>query len=136
MPLNPNARLTDNAPSEISDDRRTRRRYPLDLAVQFKVMKNYLVTHTGAGRTLNLSSKGIAFQSTEMLKPGAYVEVSVSWPVLLNQSCPMKLVVSGRVVRSNGDSIAICMDRYEFRTQGSRALQADAAQQIMAAGLR
>jgi hypothetical protein len=48
----------------------------------------------------------------------------------------MKLVVSGRVVRCDGQSIAICMDRYEFRTQGSRALQAGANQQILAAGLQ
>src|SRR5689334_14869062 len=102
MRLDSNTRLTENTPIEISDDRRTRRRYDLDLAVHFKVMKNYLVTHTGTGRTLNMSSKGIAIQTIDVLKPGAYVEISVAWPVLLNQSCPMKLVVSGRVVRSTG----------------------------------
>ena len=136
MRLDPKKRLTENTTLEIGDDRRCRRRYDLDLAVHFKVMKNYLVTHTGAGRTLNMSSKGIAIQTADTLKPGSYVEISVAWPVMLNQSCPMKLVVSGRVVRSNGESTAVAMDRYEFRTQGSRPIEGAAAQQTMAMSFR
>ena len=34
---------------------------------------------------------------------------------LLNGDCPMKLVVEGRVVRSDGQSTAIRMERHEFR---------------------
>ena len=47
----------------------------------------------------------------------------MSWPVLLNDSCPMKLMIYGCVVRSNEKGAAVAIERYEFRTQGSRSFQ-------------
>jgi len=64
-----------------------------------------------------MSSGGILFTATETVKVGAHVELSVSWPVLLNGDCPMKLVIEGRVVRSDGSSTAIRVERHEYRTQ-------------------
>ena len=108
---------------EIQQDRRAKRRYPLDLPVQYKIMKNYLVIGTGTGTTLDMSSNGISFASAEPVKAGSYLEMSVSWPVLLNEACPLKLVVFGKVVRSGGQVVAVRMDRHEFRTQSTRAIQ-------------
>ena len=118
--------------TEISEDRRSKRRYPLELPVQFKIMKNYLVTGTGTGNSLDLSSGGIAFSTSTPLKIGSYLELSISWPVLLNQSCPLKLVASGRVVRSDQRCTAISLDRYEFRTTGAKTFQTVEIQQSMA----
>ena len=42
--------------------------------------------------------------------------------MLLEGSCPMRLIVFGRVVRSKGRLAACTADRYEFRTQ-ARAMQ-------------
>ena len=117
------ASLKETAVTEISQDRRYKRRYDIELPVQYKVMNNYLVVGTGSGRSLNLSSNGIAFTGSQPLKVGSYLELSVSWPVLLNQNCPLKLVASGRVVRSDHQCTAISMDRYEFRTQGAKSAQ-------------
>ena len=127
-----NATLSETPLSEISCDRRSKRRYPISLPVQYKIMKNYLVIGTGSGTSLDLSSGGISFSSAEPLRVGSYLELSVSWPVLLNQSCPLKLVASGRVVRSDHKCTAMSLDRYEFRTQGVRAMQSAGAQQPMA----
>src|SRR5262249_45022387 len=111
--------FTENRVTEISEDRRSKRRYPIELPVQYKIMKNYLVMGTGTGSSLDLSSGGICFSSSAPLKIGSYLELSLSWPVLLNQSCPLKLVASGRVVRSDDHCTAISLDRYEFRTSGA-----------------
>ena len=46
------------------------------------------------------------------------IELSMTWPVLLNDSCPMKLMIYGCVVRSNDKGAAVAIERYEFRTQG------------------
>src|SRR5690349_9043545 len=124
--------LTEQEPAEVSGDRRNKRRYPIELPVQYKIMKNYLVMGTGSGNSLDLSSGGIAFTSTAPLKIGSYLELSVSWPVMLNQSCPLKLVASGRVVRSDQTCTAISLDRYEFRTAAAKTFQATATQQPMA----
>jgi len=128
--------LKDDAVKEICDDRRSKRRYPIELAVQYKVMKNYLVMGTGTGNSLDLSSGGIAFSTSAPLKIGSYLELSISWPVLLNQSCPLKLIASGRVVRSDQHCTAISLDRYEFRTTGAKAFQANVAQQPMVMAFR
>jgi len=56
-----------------------------------------------------------------MLTSGMPVELSMTWPVLLNDSCPMKLMIYGCVVRSNERWAAVAIERYEFRTQGRGA---------------
>jgi hypothetical protein len=131
-----NTSMTEQTLTEISQDRRSKRRYPIELPVQYKIMKNYLVMGTGTGNSLDLSSGGIAFTCNTPLKIGSYLELSISWPVLLNQSCPLKLVASGRVVRSDHTRTAISLDRYEFRTTGAKTLQTTAAQHPLAMAFR
>ena len=131
-----NATFKEDAAAAISDDRRSKRRYPISLPVHYKIMKNYLVTGTGSGNSLDLSSNGISFSGGDPLRIGSYLELSVSWPVLLNQSCPLKLVASGRVVRSDRNCTAIRLDRYEFRTHGAKAFQASSNQPPMALPFR
>ena len=126
------ATFRENSVTEISQDRRSRRRYPMQLPVQYKIVRNYLAVGAGVGESIDLSSGGIAFRTEQPVKVGSYLELSVSWPVLLNQSCPLKLVTSGRVVRSDFRCTAIQVDRYEFRTQGARAVETARTQPAMA----
>ena len=114
----------DEVVSEIGGDRRTRRRYDIDLHVQYKIFRQYQVSQTGTGKTINLSGDGIACEFDDVLKPGTAIELAIAWPVLLNKTCPLKLVVTGKVVRSDAILTAVRMERYEFRTQGVRALRA------------
>ena len=64
-----------------------------------------------------MSSSGIAFKSDESLSVGTNIELSISWPVLLDDTCPLKLFVKGRLVRKADDLMAIMIERVEFRTQ-------------------
>ena len=109
--------------TEIGADRRGRRRYDLDLNLQYKVVRQYQVCQTGTGKTINFSGGGVAFETKDILKPGSSVELAIAWPVMLNSTCPLKLVVTGKVVRSSASSTAVRMDRYEFRTQAMRAVE-------------
>lgn len=122
--------------TDISEDRRRKKRYPMNLQVEYKIVKNYLVIGNGTGTTVDMSSNGIAFQTDKPLKVGSYLELSASWPVLLDGSCPLKLVVFGRVVRSDERITALAADRHEFRTRKAGTLQANAAPLAMAAGFR
>jgi hypothetical protein len=56
------------------------------------------------------------------MEPGSFVELSISWPVLLDESCPMRLIVFGRILRTAGKRAVCSVDKYEFRTQ-SRMIQ-------------
>jgi hypothetical protein len=72
---------------------------------------------TGVGNTVDISSGGVAFETVAQLLPGTLVEISISWPVLLDDTCLMRLVVLGRVVRTRRQVVACTVDKYEFRTQ-------------------
>jgi len=104
-------------------ERRTKRRFQIDQEVKYKMLYGQRIAETGVGRTMNISSGGVWFSTESMLTSGMPVELSMNWPVLLNDSCPMKLMIYGCVVRSNEKGAAVAIERYEFRTQGSRAFQ-------------
>ena len=104
-------------------ERRNKRRFQIDQEVKYKMLYGQRIAETGVGRTLNISSGGVWFSTETMLTSGMPVELSMNWPVLLNDSCPMKLMIYGCVVRSNEKGAAVAIERYEFRTQGSRSFQ-------------
>jgi hypothetical protein len=81
------------------------------------------IAETGIGRTINISSSGVWFTTENLLTSGMPIELSMTWPVLLNDVCPMKLMIYGCVIRSNDRGAAVAIERYEFRTQGSRNFQ-------------
>src|SRR5215813_13716914 len=104
-------------------ERRTKKRFHIDQEVRYKMLYGQRIAETGVGRTVNISSGGVWFTTENMLTAGMPVELSMSWPVLLHDSCPMKLMIYGCVIRTNERGAAVAIERYEFRTQGSRAFQ-------------
>ena len=102
-------------------ERRMKRRFEIAQEVRYKMLYGQRIAETGSGKTLNISSGGVWFTTENMLTVGMPIEMSMGWPVLLNDSCPMKLMIYGCVIRSNEKGAAVAIERYEFRTQGSRA---------------
>jgi PilZ domain len=104
----------------IHQDRRDDRRYSIELDLRYKVIARTRVQLNGAGRTLNMSSGGILFNTDQSLPLGAFVELSIHWPVLLQNTCPLTLLVVGRVVRFENSTVAVKISRYEFMTRSGR----------------
>lgn len=104
-------------------ERRVKRRFHIEQDIRYKMLYGQRIAETGAGKTMNVSSGGIWFTTEALLTSGMPIELSMSWPVLLNDSCPMKLMIYGCVVRSNERGAAVAIERYEFRTTG-RSMQA------------
>jgi hypothetical protein len=102
----------------IGGERRSDRRYEIVLEVQWKLVHRRRVVESGTGRTHDLSSHGILFDAGRRLVAGRILELSIAWPVLLHGTAAMKLVASGKVVRSNGTLAAIRMTQHEFYTTG------------------
>ncbi len=105
------------------EERRGKRRFPIEQEVRYRLLYGHRIAETGVGRTLNISSSGIWITTQTQLNPGLPVELSVNWPALLNDVCPMKLMIFGCVVRSTEHTAAVAIERYEFRTQGARNFQ-------------
>jgi hypothetical protein len=73
------------------------------------------------GTTRDLSSTGIAFEAGDNIASGSAVELAVQWPVPLDGCVPLKLMVRGRVMRSEGGVAALKVERCHFRTQRKAA---------------
>ena len=105
-------------------ERRARCRFGMRRELRYKLVKGRSIVAAGAGYTIDVGSGGVAFFADDELKPGAAVELSISWPALLDQTCPIRLVVFGRVLRGAGHTTVCTVDKHEFRT--ARASRADA----------
>jgi hypothetical protein len=105
-------------PRTFGGERRADRRYGICLDVQWRLVHRRRVVDSGSGWTRDLSSHGILFETGRLLTAGKHMELSISWPVLLNDTAPLKLVAAGRVVRWDETCAAVCVTHYEFRTAG------------------
>ena|ERR1017187_10011506 len=105
----------------IAGERRVDRRYPILLDLRWKLIHRKRVLDSGEGRTIDLSSGGVRFESGRTLPEGFDMELAILWPVLLHNVAPMQIVVQGRIVRSEGGQIAIRMVQHEFRTVATPA---------------
>jgi hypothetical protein len=105
-----------------SIERRAKVRFPIQRELRYKLLEGETLIASGIGSTCNMGSRGVAFTGDQPLAIGAFIELSISWPVQLDNGCPMRLNVFGKVLRS-GISRSVCtVEKYEFRTQ-ARTLQ-------------
>lgn len=107
-------------------ERRETDRFPIERELRYRLMESH-PPHSGCGRTMNMSSGGILFTIEAPLPDGYRVELSVDWPAQLNETCGLKLVALGRIVRSDARSAAVQIEKYDFRTRAVAAV--DAARQ-------
>jgi hypothetical protein len=105
-------------------DRRAASRFRISFNLSYRVMGEdtfgktlrNIVGSTGQGRTVNISSSGILFTTKHALVRGTRVEVEIEWPVKLDHAIPLKLVVQGRIVRSEGAySAGLQISSHDFR---------------------
>lgn len=117
-------RMTNENKSGKPEDRRSADRFPIEREVRYRPLSTRKgVEEPGSGKTINMSSTGILFQTDRMLLPGHRLELAVSWPAQLNNTCPLKLVAKAKVVRTVSDTMAaVEILQYEFRTQAKTSL--------------
>jgi len=104
---------------KIQGDRRLQRRYPLELDVEFRIVDDDKVVSTGTGKTENMSSGGILFHPAEGVPNGPQVEIAVRWPAVLGNAPFLELRIFGRLMRNDGQGIAVRMSRYHFEKLGN-----------------
>jgi len=103
-------------------ERRANDRFPIVRDVKYKLVSGRGVPESGAGHTVDVSSRGVLFTAQNPLPPGKLVELAISWPAQLDGKCALKLVARGKIVRCRGKQVAVEIDKYEFRTQSSRGI--------------
>ena len=110
--------------NDKKEDRRSADRFPIEREVRYRALSTRKgLEGPGTGKTINMSSAGILFETDRLLLPGHRLELAVSWPAQLNNSCPLKLVAKAKVVRTVSEGIAaVEILQYEFRTQSKTTL--------------
>ena len=121
---------------EPEGERRGKMRFTLHRAMRFKLIENDIVIASGAGVTIDIGSRGVAFLALHPLKTDGFIELSISWPVKLDDQCPVRLVIYGRVLYRAGVRVACSADQYEFRTQARIARPPEGLVRIDAAFYR
>jgi len=100
-------------------ERRSTKRYPIEIAVVYRLVRRGKVLERGFGLTRNLSSGGLLMESSSSLSVGTEVEVFLAWPARLGGEVNLNLWIQGRAVRAGENCTAIAIERSDFRTRAS-----------------
>jgi hypothetical protein len=95
---------------------------PIFLPLEYRVRGNDQVVQTGTGRTLQMSSSRVLFESDRKLGPGVEVDLSIAWPALSGESVALTLWLKGRIDRANKNMAELTTEQYEFRISRHGAL--------------
>jgi hypothetical protein len=105
-----------SASRQYLNDRRSEQRYPVKVALEYRIVLRNRKVATGIGGTVNISSSGVLVQTASSLPRGVTIELSIAWPARLNNTVALKLHVIGKTVRAQGNCTAVVIRRHEFRT--------------------
>jgi hypothetical protein len=110
-----------------ASDRRLGIRFPIEMELNYRVGAKS--AKWVPGRTINISSSGILIRTDAVPVEGSKVQMALTWPQMLDNRVPLRLVVDGRVVRAGEGQAAVTFQRFEFRTakDPGRVDMADAA---------
>jgi len=95
-------------------DRRTAKRYALDLPCSFRVFGRDRSVQEGHGYARNMSSHGLLVSADWKLTKGQPVEISIQLPAGAEGSVTTQLVVLGHVVRSDIAEAGVRIVRHGF----------------------
>ena len=103
-------------PRNFTSEHRQYPRYPIELAAEFTLPTSGETARRRVGTTLDISSGGLLLACNNNLLAGSEIEVSIQWPFLLDGVRPLKLLITGYIVRANPMVVAVKFRSYEFRT--------------------
>jgi hypothetical protein len=88
----------------------------VSVELNYCVIKRGQIVKTGSGKTVDLSSIGVSFESRHTLPPGANIELELSWPAVNGNGSSIKLSAAGTIIRGEGCLMVARMSQPEFRT--------------------
>ena len=112
-----------------SMERRAKVRYPIACELEYRILRGRSADRVGKGVTINISSEGLLFHTMETLPRGSGIELTLNWPVTLDDHIPLTLRIKGSVVRSESDRAVAQIRSHEFRL-GSRKIAPGAARAL------
>src|ERR1041384_1976994 len=87
-------------PRSWANEARAKTRYSMEVDLEYRLVDAVKGVITGRGRSINLSSTGVLFESETALMPGMRVALFVVWPARLESGIGLKLCITGRTIRA------------------------------------
>ena len=107
--------------NEIQGDRRGTQRYDCQLSLRLEYEDQQGTVQVAEGVAVDLSRKSLRFQSEEMPLVGTEAVTRIAWPFLLQNVCPLELILKGPITALTGRGAILAIRSYEFRTCGERS---------------
>ena len=104
------------------EDRRSDRRYPITAELEYRIISRRNLVKIGSGRTLDISSTGVLFESAIALPRGLRIELKINWPALPSTTNRIEIRAEGRTVRATNNCTAVRIQKYTIRGVHSPAL--------------
>lgn len=102
--------------TEAQSERRSNRRFSLDLPVAVRFLDDG--TYEVTGHTRDVSSRGVFFYVDSGISEGVSIEFIMTLPSEITLTDPIRVRCSGKVVRvdrfSDKHGVAVAIDRYDF----------------------
>jgi hypothetical protein len=112
--------VTPYEDTPLFTERRSKLRFPLNCEISFQIVPyNGVAKLHGVGSLIDVSSKAVSFRTETDLPPRIQLQIAIPWPACLANGCPLKLVVSGSVMRKCSKAVVVSVDWHEFRTRGN-----------------
>ena len=109
---------------QILKERRVALRFPIATDLHYRIVHGSRDFREHTGFVENISSKGVAFRTAELLKPDWGLQMSIAWPVRLDGRCLLNCVLEGEIIRVQGELVVVTIRRTEFRTVGKGMVRA------------
>ena len=93
-----------------------RNQYPVELEMKYKIRSR--MARVGMGQTRWMSSQEVIFTADRPIEEGTMLEISIAWPVLLNNCVALQLVVEAKIAESQGTTATARILKHHFRTRG------------------
>lgn len=90
-------------------------RYEIHRPLEYRV-RDSTGPIVGSGRTLNISRRGVLFQTERDLKVGRKIELVVRMGAALGDGPDVNLMVQGVTVRSQDGNVAVAIKKYKLRS--------------------
>jgi hypothetical protein len=94
------------------------KRFPVAMQLRYKAVSRDMALF-GVGRTNLMSSTEVIFTSEHSMEPGMTAEISIAWPVLLDNRVRLQLILEGAIVRSEGRIVQVRIAKYYYKTRGA-----------------
>ena len=109
-----------SAVSQLTGGRRVSQRWEFTRELNFSYQNGHEIC-LGSGRAKDLSESGIRFENDHYVPEGREIELHISWPIMLQNTCPLVLVIRGPLVRLDRHGAVVHIEYCEFQTCGSRS---------------